>query len=133
MFRNLGSLLRLLELIPASRERVVPTEWQVHTVLGDCTDPDEDDEVPRNEPGTSSNNQPPVPVLLLHKDQHPVHTVHRPVLLRPVHQEHRPLPVVRMNPLTMRTIMEKENLAQQHKVHEVMTPEEQCSIQTFTF
>ena len=26
-----------LELVPASRDRVVPTEWQVRTVLGDCT------------------------------------------------------------------------------------------------
>ena len=30
---NLGNLLRPLELIP-SRERVIPTEWQVRTVLG---------------------------------------------------------------------------------------------------
>ena len=29
-----GNLLRPLELVPASRERVVPTEWQVRTVLG---------------------------------------------------------------------------------------------------
>ena len=36
-FHNLGNLLRPLELIiPASRERVVPTEWQVRTVLGEC-------------------------------------------------------------------------------------------------
>ena len=35
-FQNLGNLLRPLELIPASRERVVLTEWQVRTVLGDC-------------------------------------------------------------------------------------------------
>ena len=27
--------LRPLELIPASRERVIPTEWQVRSVLGD--------------------------------------------------------------------------------------------------
>ena len=67
------------------------------------------------------------------QDQHPVHTVHRPVLLRPVHKEHRPVPALRMNPLTTMTLTEKENLAQQYKVHEVMTPEEQCSIQTFTF
>ena len=33
---NLGNLLRPLELVPASRERVVPKEWQVRTVLGDC-------------------------------------------------------------------------------------------------
>ena len=36
IFHNLGNLLRPLELVPASRERVVPTEWQVRTVLGDC-------------------------------------------------------------------------------------------------
>ena len=36
-----------------------------------------------------------------------------------------------MNPLTTMTITEKENLAQQYKVHEVMTPEEQRSIFTF--
>ena len=36
IFHNLGTLLRPLELGPASRERVVPTEWQVRTVLGDC-------------------------------------------------------------------------------------------------
>ena len=34
---NLGNLLRPLKLVPASNERVVPTEWQVRTVLGDCT------------------------------------------------------------------------------------------------
>ena len=33
---NFGNLLRPLELVPAWRERVVPTEWQVRTVLGDC-------------------------------------------------------------------------------------------------
>ena len=33
---NFGNLLRPLELVPASRERVVLTEWQVRTVLGDC-------------------------------------------------------------------------------------------------
>ena len=33
IFHNLGNLLRPLELIPALRERVVPTEWQVRTVL----------------------------------------------------------------------------------------------------
>ena len=36
IFHNLGNLLRPLELVLASRERVVPTEWQVRTVLGDC-------------------------------------------------------------------------------------------------
>ena len=35
-FHDLGNLLRPLELVPVSRERVVPTEWQVRTVLGDC-------------------------------------------------------------------------------------------------
>ena len=35
IFHNLGNLLRSLELVPASRERVVPTEWQARTVLGD--------------------------------------------------------------------------------------------------
>ena len=37
IFHNFGNLLCPLELVPASRERVVPTEWQVRTVLGDCT------------------------------------------------------------------------------------------------
>ena len=36
IFHNFGNLLCPLELVPASRERVVPTEWQVRTVLGDC-------------------------------------------------------------------------------------------------
>ena len=36
IFHNLGNLLKPLEFVPASRERVVPTEWQVRTVLGDC-------------------------------------------------------------------------------------------------
>ena len=35
-FHNFGNLLRPLELVPASCERVVPTEWQIRTVLGDC-------------------------------------------------------------------------------------------------
>ena len=35
-FHNVGNLLCPLELEPASRERVIPTEWQVRTVLGDC-------------------------------------------------------------------------------------------------
>ena len=34
IFQNFGDLLQLLEFVPASRERVVPTEWQVRTVLG---------------------------------------------------------------------------------------------------
>ena len=67
------------------------------------------------------------------QDQHPDHTVHRPLLLRPVHKEHRPAPPLRMNPRRTMKIIEKENLAQQYKVHEVSTPKEQCSIQTFTF
>ena len=36
VFTKLGNFLRPLELVPASRERVAPTEWQVRTVLGDC-------------------------------------------------------------------------------------------------
>ena len=36
IFHNLGNPLRPLELVPASREHIVPTEWQVLTVLGDC-------------------------------------------------------------------------------------------------
>ena len=36
IFHNLGNLPRPLELEPASRERVFPTERQVRTVLGDC-------------------------------------------------------------------------------------------------
>ena len=36
IFHNVGNLLCPLESVPASRERVVPTEWQVRTVLGDC-------------------------------------------------------------------------------------------------
>ena len=31
-----AKILRPLDLVPASRARVVPTEWQVRTVLGDC-------------------------------------------------------------------------------------------------
>ena len=36
IFHNLGNLLRAPESIPVSRERAVPTEWQVRTILGDC-------------------------------------------------------------------------------------------------
>ena len=36
IFHNLCNLSCPLELVPASRERVVPTECQVRTVLGDC-------------------------------------------------------------------------------------------------
>ena len=35
-FFTISAILRPLELIPVSRERVVPTEWQVRTDLGDC-------------------------------------------------------------------------------------------------
>ena len=34
-FHNFGNLLRPLEFVPTSRERVVPTEWQVRSFLGD--------------------------------------------------------------------------------------------------
>ena len=97
-------------------------------------DTNEDDEVLRNE-----NLERPQTLSLQHQyylssqDQHPVHTVHLPVQLRPVHEEHRPVLALRMNLLTTMTITEKEKLAQQYKVLEVRTPEEQCSIQTFTF
>ena len=92
-------------------------------------DSDEDDEVSRNEPGTSSNTQPPVPVLPLR----PKLATSSQVPTRPVHKDHRPVPALRMNPLTTMTSTEKEHLAQQYKVHEGMTQEEQCSIHTFTF
>ena len=36
IFHNLGILLQPLEFVPDSRKHVVPTEWQVRTVLGDC-------------------------------------------------------------------------------------------------
>ena len=36
IFHNFGDLLQPLDLVPASRERMVPTEGQVRTVLGDC-------------------------------------------------------------------------------------------------
>ena len=35
-FHNIGKFLRSLELTPASRERVFPTQWEVRTVHGDC-------------------------------------------------------------------------------------------------
>ena len=35
IFHNFGNLLHPLELVPDSRKYVVPTEWQVRTVLGD--------------------------------------------------------------------------------------------------
>ena len=94
-------------------------------------DSDEDDEVPQNEPGTSSNTQPiqylcylsnQVPEEEIQKvDRLPVHKIHRPVQSRPLHKEHRPVPVLRMNPLTTMTSTEKENLAKQYRVHGVMT------------
>ena len=55
------------------------------------------------------------------QDQHPVHTVHRPVPPRPVHKEHRPVPALRMNPPTTETSAKKENLAQQYRVHDERT------------
>ena len=36
IFHNVGVLLQPLEFVPALRGRVVPTEWQVRSVLGDC-------------------------------------------------------------------------------------------------
>ena len=36
IIHNLGNLLRPLESIPVSRERVKTTAWQVRTILGDC-------------------------------------------------------------------------------------------------
>ena len=36
IFHNFGNLLQPLEFVPASREHVFPTEWQVRAVLGDC-------------------------------------------------------------------------------------------------
>ena len=35
IFDNLGDLVRPLELVPTSRERAVPTEWQVRAVFRD--------------------------------------------------------------------------------------------------
>ena len=35
IFHNFGDLLQL-QFVPISREQVVPTEWQVRSVLGDC-------------------------------------------------------------------------------------------------
>ena len=36
IFHNLGNLLQQLEFVPDSRKHVVPTEFQVRTVLGEC-------------------------------------------------------------------------------------------------
>ena len=36
IFHNLGNLIQPLEFVPESRKRVVPTEWQARTILGDC-------------------------------------------------------------------------------------------------
>ena len=36
IFHNVGDLSQPLEFVPISRERVVPTRWQVLSVLGDC-------------------------------------------------------------------------------------------------
>ena len=35
LLHNFGDLLQPLEFVPASSERVVRTEWQVRSVLGD--------------------------------------------------------------------------------------------------
>ena len=35
-FHNLGNLLQPLEFFPESCKHVVPTEWQVRAILGDC-------------------------------------------------------------------------------------------------
>ena len=35
-FQNFGDLLRPLEFVPVSSGHLVPTEWQVRSVLGDC-------------------------------------------------------------------------------------------------
>ena len=76
-------------------------------------------EVPQNEPGLSSKTLSPLYQSYLSSlDQ------------QPVHKDHRPVPVLRMNTLTTMTSTEMENLAQQYKVHEVMTQEGQCSTQT---
>ena len=96
-------------------------------------DADEDDEVPHHESGTCSNTQPPVPVLPLQSGS--TSSSHGPSTSTASTSSQRTstVPALRTTPLTTMTIMEKENLAQQYKVHEVMTPEEQCSTQTFTF
>ena len=36
ILHNFGDLLQPLESVPDSRKHVVPTEWQVRTILGDC-------------------------------------------------------------------------------------------------
>ena len=43
IFQNFGNLLQPLEFVSASRERVVPKERQVRTVLGDCKSKAESD------------------------------------------------------------------------------------------
>ena len=35
-FHSFGNMLQPLEFVPISREGVVPMEWQVRSVLGDC-------------------------------------------------------------------------------------------------
>ena len=84
-------------------------------------DSDEDDEEPQIEPGTSSNLSLQYQYLSS-QDQHPVHYFDQFTK-----NKHRPVPVLRMNPLTAITSTEKENLAQQYRVHGVMTQEGQCS------
>ena len=107
-------------------------------------DSDEDDELPPNEPCLQtlilqylcylSNQVPEEEIQRVDRsDQLPVHKVHRPVPTRPVPKEHRTVPPLRMNPLTTMTSTEKEYLAQQYKVHGVMTQEGQSSTQTFIF
>ena len=76
-------------------------------------DSDEYDEVPHN------TNLERLQTLSLQYQYDLSSQDRHPVPLRPVHKEHRPKPALRMNPLTTMTITEKENLAQQYKVHEV--------------
>ena len=92
-------------------------------------DSNEDDERPQNDPGTSSDTQPPVPVL-------PLQSGLTSKLTRSIDQY---CLTSRTSTSTSSedescdndmTITEKKNLAQQYKVHEVRTPEEQCSMQT---
>ena len=96
-------------------------------------DSDDDDEVPQKrmlkKHFQTRNLQ--YQYFLPNQDQHRVHTIHRPAQLRPIHKEDRPRPVLKMNPLTTMTGTEKENLAQQCKMHQVMTQDGQCSTQTF--
>ena len=99
-------------------------------------DSDEDDEVPQNEPELPqtlslqyqcylSNQVPEQEIQRVDRsDQRPVHKIHRPVQPRPVTKNIDQYQFFRMNPLTTMTSTEKENLAQQYRVHGVMTQEE---------